>query len=765
MRLFNSLFLFFTARKKKMEKLKLLKTHGKEEWLRWVIGGSLVILLVLMFPRGKSLQFADMKEGSISTRRIVAPFDFEILKTKEEYQRDREIAAEKVYPIFFRDNSQTGKLIHNLNLFFEKVKKLRKMVLRAPRLKTVLKDSLLQQYPISVVNSLYLEQLIDPGGKVQSKKLKEFQNNIEHIIRDLLAVGVMDANKDQLMNPDRRLIVTEENEEIIHPFSDFYSLKEARGKTVELLNKYYPHDVYFAQVGFGIINFFLRPNLIYDKKTHHQRIEEAKARVPLASGFVKENELIVDKNERITPEIRKKLVSLATKMAEKGMQEGGIKRLFPLIGKFAFVVALLFLLTVFIIIDRPKMLKEIKSILLLSLIILLISIFTFLIHRLDASEYLVPSVLGAVLLATVFDERFGYVGTAILSVLVGALWGNEFNLMAVSFFVGVVGVITIRRVRNRSQLIQAILYLVGAYVFAITFMGFLRFLPFREIVKQWSYGALNGLFTPIVAYGILPLIESVFDITTDFSLLELSNLNHPLLKRLSVEAPGTYHHSIIVGNLSEAAAQAIGANSLLARVGSYYHDVGKMEKAEYFVENQMDGKNPHEKLTPRMSALILMNHVKRGAELADKYKLPSPIKDIILQHHGTTVMSFFYHKAVEKNGTENISEENYRYPGPKPQSKEAAIVMLADAVEAAARSLKEPTHSRLKGLIEELVDERFQKGELDESPLTLRDLERIKESFLQILAGIFHARVEYPEREEQKSVAKQMDQKNGLSSD
>jgi putative nucleotidyltransferase with HDIG domain len=265
---------------------------------------------------------------------------------------------------------------------------------------------------------------------------------------------------------------------------------------------------------------------------------------------------------------------------------------------------------------------------------------------------------------------------------------------------------------------------------------------------------LNGLLTPIMTYGLLPLIESTFDITTDFSLLELSNLNHPLLKRLSVQAPGTYHHSIIVGNLAEAAAQAVNANSLLARVGSYYHDVGKMEKAEYFVENQISKENPHRKLVPRMSALILMNHVKRGLEIAEKYKLPSSIKEIIVQHQGTTLMSFFYQKALEKNGSEKVSEEDYRYPGPKPQAKEAAIVMLADAVEAATRSLKEPTHSRLKGLIEDLVDGRFQEGELDESPLTLKDLGRIKESFLTILAGTFHARVEYPEKEEPVAAAK-----------
>ena len=317
-----------------------------------------------------------------------------------------------------------------------------------------------------------------------------------------------------------------------------------------------------------------------------------------------------------------------------------------------------------------------------------------------------------------------------------------------------VGVIAIKRVRSRSQLIEAIFLLAGANIFAITFMGFLRFLPLRDIINQWLFGAINGLVTPILTYGLMPLVESVFDITTDFSLLELSNLNHPLLKKLSVQASGTYHHSIIVGNLAEAAAHAVGANSLLARVGSYYHDIGKIEKSEYFVENQISGENPHKKLTPRMSALILMNHVKKGLELAEKSRLPSAIREIIAQHHGTTIMSFFYQKAVDVKDTSEASEEDYRYPGPRPQTKEAAIVMLGDVVEAATRTLKNPTHNRLKGIIEDLVDGRFQEGQLNESPLTLRNLERIKESFLTILAGTFHTRVEYPDREVAKNSQK-----------
>jgi len=390
---------------------------------------------------------------------------------------------------------------------------------------------------------------------------------------------------------------------------------------------------------------------------------------------------------------------------------------------------------------------------LIALIIMLVATLTFVIHKLNASEYLVPTALGAMLFTTLFDLNVGFMAAAMLSILVGGLWGNEFNFTVIAFFTGIVGVVTIKRVRGRRQLVLVILYLIAAYIFSILFMGFLRSIDYSAIFKEMPFAAFTGLITPIVAYGILPLIEMVFGVTTDFSLLELSDLNHPLLKKLSLEAHGTYYHSINVGNLAEAGAQAINANSLLARVGSYYHDIGKIEKAEYFIENQLGSKNPHEKLAPRMSALILANHVKRGLELADEYKLPKRVKDIIAQHQGTSLMNYFYDKAV-KEKKEEASEADYRYLGPKPQTKEAAIVMLADAVEAASRSLKDPSHSRLKGLVNKIVDQKFSDGELDESPLTLRDLEKIKEAFVKILAGIYHTRVEYPNSSDKQKGAK-----------
>jgi len=267
-------------------------------------------------------------------------------------------------------------------------------------------------------------------------------------------------------------------------------------------------------------------------------------------------------------------------------------------------------------------------------------------------------------------------------------------------------------------------------------------------MQYWFHGIINGFLSPFIAYGLQVLFEYIFDMMTDLRLLELADLNQPLLRRVAVEAPGTYHHSIMVGNLAEAAAEAVGANTLLARVGSYYHDIGKIEKPEYFVENIKKVKNPHEKLSPNMSCLILINHVRRGIEIAQEHKLPQEVQAFIPEHHGTNVMTYFYQKAIEMNRDNDVDISSFRYPGPKPHTKETGIVMLADGVEAASRTLKDPSPSRIKGLVTAIVHERFKESELDESPLTLRDLNKIIDSFQTVLLGTFHGRVEYPNQEE-----------------
>jgi putative nucleotidyltransferase with HDIG domain len=265
---------------------------------------------------------------------------------------------------------------------------------------------------------------------------------------------------------------------------------------------------------------------------------------------------------------------------------------------------------------------------------------------------------------------------------------------------------------------------------------------------EFGYGILNAVLSPILVMGFLPIFESLFNLTTDITLLELSDMNHPLLRRLAIEAPGTYHHSIVVGNLSEKAAEAIKANSLLARVGAYYHDIGKMEIAEYFVENQSGIRNKHEKLTPSMSALIIGSHVKKGVDLAHQFDLPDKVAYFIEEHHGTTLMSFFYAKAKETGGESELHEDDFRYPGPRPNSRETAIVMLADSVEAASRTLEDPKPSRIRNMIKRIINDKFQAGELSHSELTMHDLGLIEDSFVNMLIGVFHARIDYPKTEE-----------------
>jgi len=256
-------------------------------------------------------------------------------------------------------------------------------------------------------------------------------------------------------------------------------------------------------------------------------------------------------------------------------------------------------------------------------------------------------------------------------------------------------------------------------------------------------GTVNGVASSFLTVGALHWFESGFKITSSVRLLELSNPNRPLLKRLLMEAPGTYHHSILVGNLAEAAAEAVQADSTLVRVGSMYHDIGKLKRPYFFIENQFTQDNPHDKIAPTLSSLIITSHVKDGLELAKENKLPQQIQDIISQHHGDGLVSFFYHKALE--GNDEVPEEAFHYDGPKPQTKEAALVALADNVEAAVRSMKQPTPGRVEGLVRKIVKDKLNDGQLDQSDLTFQDLDRIAMAFVRVLSGIFHSRVEYPE--------------------
>jgi putative nucleotidyltransferase with HDIG domain len=401
---------------------------------------------------------------------------------------------------------------------------------------------------------------------------------------------------------------------------------------------------------------------------------------------------------------------------------------------------------------RPRNLALVGTVLLLALVLNHIGVVIIDSLRqshphlpLSAMRAALPVPLGGVLLTVLFNARLAFAGSLVLTTLTGIMMEAPLNYFLYSFVGSLVGVFALARHRERMAFFRAGAMLALANIY--TLAGFSLFEGHLGVLHAEIVGALvNGAVVAVLATGLMPLLEHSFGRTTDFTLLELSSLDEPMLRHLAVVSPGTYHHSIMVGTLAEAAAEAVGANALLCRVGAYYHDIGKTRHPAYFIENDPDAATRHNKLAPSLSRAIVVSHVKEGMEMAREYGLPEILIDMIPQHHGTRLVAFFYQRAKESVDPElqEVREEEYRYHGPKPQTREAAIVMLADAVEAAARTLSDPTPARIQGAVQKIINMIFVDGQLDECELTLRDLHRIANSFSRILAGIFHHRVDYP---------------------
>ncbi|WP_419956107.1 HD family phosphohydrolase [Neobacillus niacini] len=365
--------------------------------------------------------------------------------------------------------------------------------------------------------------------------------------------------------------------------------------------------------------------------------------------------------------------------------------------------------------------------------------------------YLFPAAMGGMLIKILIEEKLAILSSIIFSIF-GSILFNEGVSGTLNFSVGIyilfsalAGVLFLSGQNQRSKILQAGSFAAAINLFTIWALMFLPNGQFSGL--EYGYYILTAIFSGIgsavLTMGLLPLLETSFGILSTMKLIELSNPNHPLLRKILMEAPGTYHHSVMVANLADAACEAIGANGLLARVGCYYHDVGKTKRPNFFIENQMQLDNPHDRLPPDKSANIIISHVTDGSAILKKYNMPKEIIHIAEQHHGTTLLKFFYHKALQ--GEENVNEEDYRYPGPKPQTKESAIVGIADSVEAAVRSMNQPTPETIESLVKKIVSDRLQDGQLNECELTLKELETVSHSFCETLKGIFHSRIEYPE--------------------
>ena len=426
-------------------------------------------------------------------------------------------------------------------------------------------------------------------------------------------------------------------------------------------------------------------------------------------------------------------------------------------GGFFIACLLIFVLYRDIMRYKPSYIKNYNMLLLLGLMListlligrlfgyLLISLSKGLeIHYLDSSVFGIPIPAGAMLVSLLFDFHTAIIFSFTVSLLSG-IWLHDAAYTVFAFVGSITAAFSVIRCKKRSELLKG-----GAYVITINIFTVILILLFKgdlltiKTPPSIMFAILGGIGVTAIVSLLLPLLEYAFKITTDIKLLEYLDLNQPLMKNLMITAPGTYHHCVIVGNLVESAAEAVDANPLLARVSAYYHDIGKIKMPDYFIENQSGSVSKHEKLTPHMSSMIIVNHVKEGVELAKQYKLPEPVIDIIKQHHGNMLVSYFYQKAKEKQEESSPAEEDYKYPGPKPQTRVAALVMMADAVEAASKVLTDPTPARITSLVDRIINHIFLDGQLDECELTLKDIHEIKRRFSFILTAIFHKRIDYP---------------------
>lgn len=479
----------------------------------------------------------------------------------------------------------------------------------------------------------------------------------------------------------------------------------------------------------------VEPNFFYDKEKTDELIKETLKQVPPV--MIKKNQIVVSEGEPVTAHQLELLGTL-------GLLSDSASALYIYIALGVLVIIVMYLQYGYIHKYYPAINKEFSKIVMISIL----NVFPVILARLFGmmSNYIIPLACMPMLITLLLNYKISLVFSMLNVILIGGAVGFNPNIIILAILNVVLGGTLLRKMQQRNDILYSSIT-VAVLSSILTFsVGTLTTNNFMEILADSTFAAAGAILSGILTIGVLPFFESTFDIVTNAKLLELSNPNNPLLKKLLMEAPGTYHHSILVANLAELAAEQVGGNPLLARIGAYYHDVGKTKRPYFFRENQFGKKNPHDRLKPEVSSKIIISHVKDGSELAKEYNLPKTIHDFIVTHHGETLVKYFY--LTVKNNSENpdeVKEEDFKYPGPKPMSKEQGIVMLADSTEAAVRSINEPTEEKIEKMVNNIIDDKLATGQLDNCDLTLRDISKIKKCFLKALNGIHHERIEYPD--------------------
>ncbi|NLN53399.1 MAG: HDIG domain-containing protein [Firmicutes bacterium] len=671
-------------------------------------------LLLILFFTLKSNRL-DLELGKPSPRRIVA--EWEALDIYET-ERLREQAAEAVAESFDYDPTVLNRAEERVNNFFKQVQEVR---------------------------ALQLEE---------EEKAALLQETVEVELTDVLALALLQARPQDLA--DMQAELAEVLQVILQQGVKPAGVETAQRQAAQEIN-FLIFDQDQKRVMVRITEAVIEPNMIYNAETTNQARQAAREAV--APVRILEGTEIIQEREIVTQRHLEQLEALGLLRDSFG----GIPMFF---GLAAILLILFIVISVYLYIYQQAIYENTTLLLLLGLIVLLT--LTFAIAANYFSGYLVPVAMGAFLIAVLLNAELAVLMTLAFSVFVVLIAGNDFRYMLAALFGGLVASFSVTDLSRRSDITKAGFYVAAVNVLAVfglfLYTGNLRF--GYDILREFGVSIFaavaNGLVSAVMAIGLLPYLESGFGLTTAVTLLELADPAHPLLKQLLLEAPGTYHHSLLVANLAEAAAETVGGDPLLARVGAFYHDIGKLKRPYFFIENQMGGANPHDKISPNLSTLIITSHIKDGLEMAQKANLPQVIQDIIYQHHGNSLVSFFYQQA-EKNrdSKEVVREENFRYEAPIPQTKEAAIIMIADAVEAAVRSLSRPAVGRVEAIVRKIIKDKLNDGQFDQCDLTLKDLDTIAVALVKILSGIYHTRIEYPEKELRAEIER--GRKNGAS--
>ncbi|NLN41468.1 MAG: HDIG domain-containing protein [Clostridiales bacterium] len=691
-----------------------------------------IMLMAVILPKQYTLKVGDILQHPISATR-----DVEDTLTTEEL---RQAARESVSNIYRFDENITESVIVEIEQIFDQIQMARQLA------QNKYEDYKKELQKKQEIQDSQDEQIIDqqqtenhepsPDDILTDQFIGEIKEDFPIMLSNDEILTCLNADEDELVQLKDQLLKTLNKLLDLHIKQD--NLLEARNTLRdEIMSLPVSNEVRLLGTTVGVS--VLKPNMVFDQEATEQ--EKERAAQSVEPVIYKKGQYIVQAGQPITQKQYKMLQELGLLKEDKIDVTAYMS-----IGLMVLLVELIVIL--YLLAFEKRVVENPSHLLMISLIIWVVLGLALAVSQLH--QYLIPIALGAMLLTVLIGPTTAGIINIALSILIGIMLDNNLYIMIMGITGGIVGIYLCNRAEQRNALVWAGLAVSCVNLMSIFSLEMLSSGEWFSSLKISTWGIGSGLLSGVFLIGTLPIWENLFGIVTPIKLMELANPNHPVLKRLLMEAPGTYHHSIIVANLAENAAEAIGADGLLARVGAYYHDIGKLKRPLYFKENQIATGNPHDKLSPTLSTNIIISHAKDGVELAKRYKVPRVVQDFISQHHGTTAVAYFYHKAKENNNENRIHIDDFRYPGPKPKKKETAIVMLADTVEAAVRSISDPTPGKVERLIRKLIKDKMDDGQLDDCHLTLKDLNTVANAFSGVMTGVFHERIEYPNIEEKK---------------